>query len=86
MQAYLQFKAGPNGPFNTVAVPHKIEEMPYHKAGLTWTVTGYGKKIPSRHMIQYRGKWRRVYVTQYGNAGSAWIMVDGARVHVDVYS
>lgn len=86
MEAFLQFKSGPNGPFQTVAVPHKIAELSWQRAGLTYTATGYGRKIPSRHMVQYLGKWRRVYVTQISNAGSAWVLIDGEKISVDICS
>lgn len=38
---------------------------------------GYGPKIPTRYMVRYSGRWRRVYVMQYANAGSAYIVVNG---------
>jgi hypothetical protein len=37
-------------------------------------IKGYGPKIPTCYMVRTRGpapKWRRVYVVNYGNAGSA---------------
>ena len=36
---------------------------------------GYGPRTPTRYMILYLGHWRRVYVMQYANSGSAYIMV-----------
>lgn len=49
------------------------------------TVSGYGPAIPTDRMVKVPGadRWRRVYVTCYGNAGSAWITVAGRRVYVD---
>ena len=32
--------------------------MAHHRAGLTWTATGYGARIPSRYMVQVNGKLR----------------------------
>lgn len=49
------------------------------------TASGYGAKIPTSVSIFFQGRWRRVYVTQYGNAGSTWITVDGQQRHVDLY-
>lgn len=41
-------------------------------------VTGYGGKIPTRHRILLGdGRWRRVYVMQYGNSGSPYVNVAG---------
>jgi hypothetical protein len=48
------------------------------------TVTGYGGKIPTAHMIEYLGVWRRVYVMVYGNGGTPYVLVKGANVVLDV--
>lgn len=50
--------------------------------------TGYGRKIPTRFMIKYdtglaSALWRRVYVMQYGNAGSAYILINRRVVFLD---
>jgi hypothetical protein len=42
-------------------------------------VDGYGRKIPTGRWLKVRNRWRRVYVTQYSNAGTAWVVIDGAR-------
>ncbi|QIN94563.1 hypothetical protein PP460_gp013 [Streptomyces phage Muntaha] len=47
------------------------------------TVSGYGGKIPTRYMVRYLGVWRRVYMMQYGNAGSAYVIVKGRNVFLD---
>lgn len=47
------------------------------------TVSGYGGKIATRHMIRYAGRWRRVFVMQYGNAGSAYVVVNGVDTFLD---
>lgn len=59
-----------------------LAPMRHHDAGLSWTATGYGRKIPTRFMLAHadgRGgyRWHRVYVAQYGNSGSAYIIVRG---------
>lgn len=82
MQAYLQFKAGPSGPFQTIEVPSRRTERP--RKGQT--VTGYGAAIPTDIEVKWGGRWRRVKVAQYGNAGSAYIGKPGAWIAtVDVY-
>jgi hypothetical protein len=46
------------------------------------TVTGYGPKIPLPYMLRTRGpgsKWLRVYVVNYGNAGSAYVIWNKTR-------
>lgn len=40
-------------------------------------VSGYGRKIPTCLRLKVLNRWRRVYVTQYSNAGTAWVVVGG---------
>ena len=49
------------------------------------TVSGYGAKIPTRYRVRHLGRVRRVYVMQYGNAGSAYIVVGGVTQFIDLY-
>jgi len=37
------------------------------------TQSGYGKRIPTQHMIRHNGKWRRVYCCIYSNIGTCYI-------------
>jgi len=71
-QAYLQFghATWPPTPMQTTGVPVKTTEQP--QAG-KYNVTGYGPRIPSRYKVQYLGRWRRVYIANYGNSGTAYI-------------
>lgn len=50
----------------------------------------YGRKIPTRYMVKYNSgrkyeasHWRRVYIMQYGNAGSAYILLRGKILFLD---
>lgn len=56
-----------------VAVDWKESPLSWQIRGLTYTASGYGRRIPSRYMVLWEGRWRRVYVCQYGNAGTAYI-------------
>lgn len=75
--AYLQFGGAalgtPNGPFQTIEVECKESLLPWQKAGRTYTATGYGLRIPSSYMVKWEGRWRRVYVCQISNAGTAYL-------------
>lgn len=55
---------------------------------LTWNMVRtqqfYGPKIPTRTRIHYLSRWRRVYVMQYANSGSAYIIVRGRDVFLDI--
>jgi hypothetical protein len=46
------------------------------------SATGYGSRIPTRHMVQLNGsaRWRRVYAMRYGNAVSLYVTVQGRDV------
>jgi hypothetical protein len=57
--------------------------LPWHKAGLSWTASGYGAKIASHRMVRLpNGRKYRVYVTQISNAGSAWITLGGKKLYL----
>lgn len=63
--------------------PYELVERPlwWHKQGLTQTASGYGKKLTSSRCVKLPdGRERRVYITCYSNAGSAWIILGGKRL------
>lgn len=63
----------------------KYEPMAHHRAGLTWTASGYGARIPTPYMVRVNGKWRRVYCRIYSNIGTCFIgrKYDGTQI-VDI--
>ncbi len=67
----------------TIKVQHKHAPMAHHKAGLSYTRSGYGSKIPNPTMVLYMGRWRRVYTTIWSNSGTSWIVVNRRRHIVD---
>lgn len=77
MSAYLHMKQvradGTSDSFVTMEVAVKESPMEFHRLGLTWTASGYGKRIPTRYLVQFNGRWRRVYSARFGNAGTAYI-------------
>ena len=70
---------------NPQPVPVRESLMAHHLAGLTWTASGYGARIPSRYMVHINGKWRRVYCRIYSNIGTMFIgrKYDGSQI-VDI--
>ena len=77
--AYLHFGGAgtvdhATGPMLTLLAPAKKIDLP--RSGRT--ATGYGSRIPSPWMVKLHGRWRRVYVAQWGNAGTAYIGTAGA--------
>jgi len=82
MRFYLQH-GGLGEPMVTEYVEHKHAPMNHHKMGLTYTVSGYGNKIPTEYMVRFESKWRRVYCRVFGNAGTAYIIYQGNEIIVD---
>jgi len=82
MRFYLQFGKD-KGPFQTVMVEHKEKPLRHHLAGLQYTATGYGSKIPTVYMVGFNGRWYRVYVAIFSNAGTSYVLIDGEKVVVD---
>lgn len=57
--------------------------LPWQLRGLQQTASGYGARLTSGYMARLPdGRMRRVYVTQFSNAGSAWVTVDGRRYYL----
>jgi len=49
--------------------------MQWQKAGLTYTASGYGEKIPTQYMVRtIDQKWRRVYCRIFSNVGTLYVM------------
>ena len=60
----------------------KHAPMAHHLAGLAWTASGYGARIPMPYMVRVHGKWRRVYCRIYSNIGTLFIgrKYDGTQI------
>lgn len=82
MTFYLQFGQG-SGPFQTVAVIHKEKPLAHHKAGLSYTTTGYGSKIPTIYMIRFESRWYRVYTAIFSNIGTNYVLIGGEKITVN---
>lgn len=55
----------------------------HHKLGLTYTATGYGRKLPTRYMLSIDGgRYRRVYATCFSNVASYWVIVSGKELYL----
>lgn len=87
MKAYIKFSStrtdGSRDSFATIEVPAKISELQWQKAGLHYTASGYGRRIPTRYMVRFGSRWRRVYAYQIRNAGTLYIgaLEDRVTVH-----
>ena len=54
--------------------------LPWQRRGLQQTASGYGGKLTSTKMLKHNGRLYRIYIAQYGNAGSAYIIKKGKRL------
>jgi hypothetical protein len=72
MNAWLHFGFN-DEPRLTVGVPVREVPLRHHQQMLQYTVTGYGSKIPLAYMVQWQGRWRRVYAACYSNNATAYI-------------
>lgn len=56
-------------------IEHVEKPLWWQQLVLSYTASGYGKKIPTRHMIRLPGDpiWRRVYCYIYSNAGTCYV-------------
>jgi len=61
--------------YASMIVPLETIERPlwWQERGLSYTASGYGKRIPTTKMVRYQGKWRRVYCCIYSNVGTCYI-------------
>lgn len=84
MQAYIQHKSDHGDSYRTESVDCKKVYLWWQAKGLMYTASGYGKRIPTVHMVKYNNKWRRVYCCIYSNNGTLYIgkLSDGLFVTV----
>lgn len=89
MKAYIKTYSaredGKRDSYATIGVDCRRNPMRHHKLGLSYTVTGYGKRIPTEYMIRFNDKWRRVYCVIYSNIGTLYIgkLSDNLLVDID---
>jgi hypothetical protein len=55
------------------------DPLPHHLAGLSYTRTGYGRKIPTTRKVRLPGEkiWRRVYCCIFSNIGTCYVEKKG---------
>jgi hypothetical protein len=63
------------GEHNLSDLERKDAPLWWHKQGLSYTASGYGRKIPTPRMVKLPGspRWRRVYCCIYSNAGTCYV-------------
>jgi len=77
MQAHIHSKTyrtdGNVDTFYTESVEVIEKPLEWQQRGLSFTATGYGKRIPTLYMVKHGGKWKRVYCCIYSNIGTCYI-------------
>jgi hypothetical protein len=62
--------------YNLEDLEHKDSLLWWQKQGLSYTASGYGRKIPTSKMVRLPGdkRWRRVYCCIYSNIGTCYVV------------
>ena len=63
-------------------IESKEDPLWWHKKGLSFTASGYGKKIPTVYKVRLPGEkiWRRVYCCIFSNIGTNYVLKKGEMV------
>lgn len=61
--------------YDLADLEHKNAPLWWHTAGLQYTASGYGRKIPTSWMVKLPGsnRWRRVYCCIWSNSGTCYV-------------
>ena len=64
---------------------HIIKEPLWMKLNKMPTATGYGNKIPTRHLVKIEGNnhYKRVFCRSYGNGGTLYVIDHGQEVLIN---
>ena len=56
-------------------VPTRVRLLWWQERGLSFTASGYGRRIPTSFQVQLPGSpvWRRVYCCIYSNSGTCYV-------------
>ncbi len=46
------------------------------------TRTGYGSKLPTTTQLRIAGRWHRVYIVRWSNAGTYYVIKGGERLYI----
>lgn len=64
----------------------KTSPLPWQLAGLAYTASGYGERIPTLYMVWNGKRWQRVYCCIFSNSGTCYIIRRGIKTVVDLDS
>jgi hypothetical protein len=63
----------------------RVRPLWWQLQGLSYTRSGYGRKIPTSREVKHNGSWRRVYCCIYSNSGTNYITAPGGKNWIVVY-
>ena len=65
--------------YNLEDLESKVELLWWQKRGLSYTASGYGRKIPTHRMVKLPNdrRWRRVYCCIFSNIGTCYVVKQG---------
>jgi hypothetical protein len=55
----------------------KIQDKKRTKVPTSASQAMYGGKLPSSWMVKVNNRWLRVYIMNYGNIGTAYVLIKG---------
>lgn len=62
---------------NATGFETKISLLWWQKEGLSYTASGYGRKIPTRWMIKFENRWYRIHCAIWRKSGKLFIRRKG---------
>jgi hypothetical protein len=65
-----------------VTSPLAYVPMAHHKLGLTYTASGYGRKIPSPYKVMIGKRFHRLYTCIFSNIGTCYVIIGGVPCYV----
>jgi hypothetical protein len=60
----------------------KEELLWWQKEGLSFTSSGFGRRIPTTKKVLYRKRWYRVYCHIFSNVGSCYIESNRCNLYI----
>ena len=61
----------------------KSVSLPWQKADLQQTATGYGSKLLTTWKLKYNNQWHRIYMMCYSNSATSYILSKNEMIIVD---
>lgn len=68
----------------TVEVELIEKPLWWQLCGLSYTASGYGRKIPTDYMVRYNGRLYRVYCCIFSNSGTCYITAKGVDLILEI--